>query len=184
MNSSEKLALFVDGQNLHFTAKGLGFDIDFKRFLAEFETRGALVRAYYYTTIAEDAEFQTIRPLIDWLDYNGFTVRAKPVTGFDDGEGRRKFKRNIGVELAIDAFEIAKYVDHIVLFSGDGDFCSMVEAIQRRGPRVTVVSSIRTKPAMVANELRRQADTFLELDDLKASIGRTVEQDRVRNQRG
>jgi uncharacterized LabA/DUF88 family protein len=130
MNSSEKLALFVDGQNLHFTAKGLGFDIDFKRFLAEFETRGALVRAYYYTTIAEDAEFHTIRPLIDWLDYNGFTVRARPVTELNDGEGRRKFKRNIAVELAIDALEIAKYVDQIVLFSGDGDFCSLVAAIQ------------------------------------------------------
>jgi uncharacterized LabA/DUF88 family protein len=183
MNSSGKLALFVDGPNLHYTAKNLGFDIDFKRFLAEFKTRGALVRAYYYTTIAEGAEFSTIRPLVDWLDYNGFTVRTKPVKEFDDGEGRRKFKRNIGVELAVDAFEIAKHVDHIVLFSGDGDFRSVVEAIQRRGPRVTVVSSMRTQPAMVAGELRRQADTFLELDDLKASIGMTMEQVRVRQQR-
>jgi uncharacterized LabA/DUF88 family protein len=183
MNSSGKLAIFVDGPNLHYTAKGLGFDIDFKRFLAEFKTRGALVRAYYYTTIAEDAEFQTIRPLIDWLDYNGFTVRTKPVKEFDDGEGRRKFKRNMGIELAVDAFEIAKHVDHIILFSGDGDFRSVVEAIQSRGPRVTVVSSMRTKPAMVADELRRQADTFLDLDDLKASIGMTMEQVRVRKQR-
>jgi uncharacterized LabA/DUF88 family protein len=181
MNSSEKLALFIDGQNLHFTAKGLGFNIDFKRFLAEFKTRGVLVRAYYYTIIAE--EFQTTRPLIDWLDYNGFTVRTNSVKEFDDGEGRRKFKRNIGIELAVDAFEIAKHVDHIVLFSGDGDFRPLVEAIQSLGPRVTVVSSMRTKPAMVADELRRQADTFLELDDLKASIGRTMEQSSERNKR-
>jgi uncharacterized LabA/DUF88 family protein len=110
-------------------------------------------------------------------------VRTKPVKEFDDGEGRRKFKRNMGIELAVDAFEIAKHVDHIILFSGDGDFRSVVEAIQSRGPRVTVVSSMRTKPAMVADELRRQADTFLDLDDLKASIGMTMEQVRVRKQR-
>ena len=181
MIPSEKLALFIDGQNLHHTAKGLGFSIDFKRFLAEFRTRGVLVRAYYYTIIAE--EFQTTRPLIDWLDYNGFTVRTNSVKEFNDGQGRRKFKRNIGIELAVDAFEIAKHVDHILLFSGDGDFRPLVAAIQRLGPRVTVVSSMRTKPAIVADELRRQADTFLELDDLKASIGRTMEESRVRTQR-
>jgi uncharacterized LabA/DUF88 family protein len=181
MYLSEKLALFIDGPNLHFTAKGLGFNIDFKRFLAEFKTRGVLVRAYYYTIIAE--EFPTTRPLIDWLDYNGFTVRTKSVKDFDDDEGRRKFKRNIGIDLAVDAFEIAKYVDHILLFSGDGDFRPLVEAIQGRGLRVTVVSSMRTKPAMIAADLRRQADTFLELDDLKASIGVTTEQSRVHTQR-
>ena len=181
MNSSEKLALFIDGQSLHFTAKGLGFNIDFKKFLAEFQTRGVLVRAYYYTIIAE--EFQTTRPLIDWLDYNGFTVHTNSVKELDDGEGRRKFKRNIGIQLAVDAFEIAKHVDHIVLFSGDGDFRRLVKAIQSLGPRVTVVSSMRTKRAIVADELRRQADTFVELDDLKPSIGRTIEQSRLRNQR-
>lgn len=181
MNSSEKLAIFIDGQNLHYTAKGLGFTIDYKRFLAEFKTRGVLVRAYYYTIIAE--EFQTTRPLLDWLDYNGFAVRTQSVKGFNDDEGRRKFKRNIGIELAVDALEIAKHVDHLILCSGDGDFCSLVAAIQNLGPRVTVVSSMRTKPAMIADELRRQADTFLELDDLKVSIGRTMEQSRVLNQR-
>ena len=181
MIPSEKLALFVDGLNLHDTAKALDFSIDFRRLLAEFKTRGVLVRAYYYTIIAE--EFQTTRPLIDWLDYNGFTVRTSSVKEFDDGQGRRKFKRNIGIELAVDALEIAKHVDHILLFSGDGDFRPLVEAIQRLGPRVTVVSSMRTKPAVVADELRRQADTFLELDDLKAAIGRTKEEGRMRNQR-
>ena len=181
MNSSEKVALFIDGQNLHYTARGLGFSVDFKKFLAHFKTCGVLVRAYYYTIIAE--EFQTSRPLLDWLEYNGFTVRTNSVKEFDDDECRRKFKRNIGIELAIDAFEIAKYVDRIVLFSGDGDLRPLVEAIQRLGPHVTVVSSMRTKAAMVADELRRQADTFLELNDLRASIGRTMEPSRGRDQR-
>jgi uncharacterized LabA/DUF88 family protein len=181
MLSSKKSALFVDGLSLHHTAKALNFSIDYKRLLAEFRTRGVLVRAYYYTIIAE--EFQTTRPLIDWLDYNGFTVRTNSVKEFDDGQGRRKFKRNIGIELAVDAIEIAKHVDHILLFSGDGDFCPLVKALQRIGPHVTVVSSLRTNPMTVADELRRQADTFLELDDLKAAIGRTMEESRMRNQR-
>jgi uncharacterized LabA/DUF88 family protein len=181
MLSSEKLALFIDGLSLHHTAKALNFSIDFKRLLAAFRTRGVLVRAYYYTIIAE--EFQTTRPLIDWLEYNGFTVRTNSVKDFDDGQGRRKFKRNIGIEVVVDAVEIAKHVDHIFLFSGDGDFRPLVKALQRIGPHVTVVSSLRTNPMTVADELRRQADTFLELDDLKAEIGRTIDESRMRNQR-
>jgi uncharacterized LabA/DUF88 family protein len=168
---SDKTALFIDGTNLHYTAKALGFDIDFKRLIEEFEKRGSILRSYYYTTISEGTE-SAVRPLVDWLDYNGFAVRAKPAKDFDDGDGRRKIKRNIGVELAVDALEIAKHLDQLVLFSGDGDFRSLVEAVQRRRAHVTVVSSVRTRPPMVADELRRQADAFLELDDLKAAIGR------------
>jgi uncharacterized LabA/DUF88 family protein len=170
-----RLALFIDGANAHATAKALGFDIDYKRLLAEFQRRGTLVRAFYYTAIFEDQEYSSIRPLIDWLDYNGFTVVTKPAKEFDDGEGRRKFKRSsMGVELAVDALEIANQVDNIMLFSGDGDFCPLLEAVQRRGVHVSVISSLRSKPPIIADELRRQADTFIELDDLKAAIGRTL----------
>ena len=171
---SGKLALFIDGASLYATAKALGFDIDFKRLLSEFASRGTLVRAHYYTTIMEGHEFQAMRPLTDWLDFNGFAVKAKPAQEYDDGLGRRKIKRNIGVELSIDALEISGYVDHVLLFTGDGDFRRLVEAIQRRGPVVTVVSSIRTKPAMIASDLRRQADEFIELDTLRDRIGRAL----------
>jgi uncharacterized LabA/DUF88 family protein len=174
MISPARLALFIDGPNLHFTAKGLGFEIDFKRLLAHFMAQATLVRAYYYTTISEDNDFHSIRPLIDWLDYNGYTVRTKPVKEFDDGDGRRRTKRNVTVELAVDALEMAKHLDEIVLVSGDGDFQSVVEAVQRRGVHVTAVSTLRTKPPMIADELRRQADAFLELDNLKSAIGRTA----------
>jgi uncharacterized LabA/DUF88 family protein len=177
MSAFRKTALFIDGLNLHFTAKALGFDIDFKRLLAEFAMRGTLVRAYYYTAIFEDEGYSTIRPLTDWLSYNGFTVVTKPAKQHTDGEGRRAFKRNLGVELSVDAIELAKHVDQIVLFSGDGDLRRLIEAIQRRGCRVTVVSSLRTSSPMIADELRRQADEFLELDNLKAIIGRTMPSD-------
>jgi uncharacterized LabA/DUF88 family protein len=166
-----KIALFIDGANLHATAKALGFDIDFRRLLVEFQGMGALVRAFFYTTVFEDDEFSTVRPLLDWLDYNGYAVVKKAKKVVDDG-GRRTVKGNMDIELVVDAMEIAEHVDQIVLFSGDGDFRSLVEALQRRGVRVTVVSSLSSNPPMIASELRRQADAFTDLLALKGKIGR------------
>jgi uncharacterized LabA/DUF88 family protein len=168
----EKVALYIDGANLYATAKSLGFDIDYKRLRADFQSSCYLLRAYYYTAIAEDQEYSSIRPLIDWLDYNGYTVVTKPTKEFVDASGRRKIKGNMDIELAVNAMEIAPHVDHIVLFSGDGDFRPLVESLQRQGVRVSVVSTIRTSPPMIADELRRQADNFIELDELREVIGR------------
>jgi uncharacterized LabA/DUF88 family protein len=169
---NEKIALFIDGANLYATAKSLGFDVDYKRLLREFQSRGNLLRAFYYTAIIEDQEYSSIRPLIDWLDYNGYSVVTKATKEFVDQTGRRKVKGNMDIELAVDAMELAGHIDHMVLFSGDGDFRSLVEAVQRRGVRVTVVSTISTQPPMVADELRRQADIFLDIVELQSKIGR------------
>ena len=171
-SASNKVALFIDGANLHAAARTLGFDIDYRRLLKEFQSRGTLLRAFYYTAIVENPDFSPIRPLIDWLNYNGYTVVTKPAKEFDDGEGRRRFKRNMHIEIAVDAMELAETADQIVLFSGDGDFRSLVEAIQRRGVHVTVVSSNASQPSMIADELRRQADVFTDLIELKSKIGR------------
>ncbi len=170
--AANKIALFIDGANLYATCKTLGFDIDYKRLLKEFQSRGTLLRAFYYTAIIEDQEYSSIRPLIDWLDYNGYTVVTKATKEFIDASGRRKVKGNMDIELAVDAMELAEHVDQIVLFSGDGDFRSLVEAVQRRGVRVTVVSTISSQPPMIADELRRQADVFTDLIELRAKIGR------------
>jgi uncharacterized LabA/DUF88 family protein len=171
-SSSNKIALFIDGVNLYATAKTLGFDIDYKRLLKEFQSRGTLLRAFYYTAIIEDQEYSSIRPLIDWLDYNGYTVVTKATKEFTDAFGRRKVKGNMDVELAVNAMELAEYIDEMVLFSGDGDFRPLVEAVQRRGVRVTVVSTISSQPPMIADELRRRADVFTDLVELKSKIGR------------
>src|ERR671920_570202 len=160
---TNKIALFIDGANLYATAKTLGFDIDYKRLLKEFQSRGTLLRAFYYTAIIEDQEYSSIRPLIDWLDYNGYTVVTKATKEFIDASGRRKVKGNMDIELAVDAMELAEHVDHFVLFSGDGDFRYLVEALQRRGKKVTVASTLRTQPPMISDDLRRQADHFIEL---------------------
>jgi uncharacterized LabA/DUF88 family protein len=171
-SSSNNIALFIDGANLFATAKTLGFDIDYRRLLKEFQSRGTVLRAFYYTAVVEDSDFSSIRPLIDWLDYNGFTVVTKPTKEFIDATGRRKVKGNMDIELAVDALELAPHLDEMVLFSGDGDFRSLVEAVQRRGVHVTVVSTISSQPPMIADELRRQADVFTDLMELKSKIGR------------
>ena len=171
-DSREKIALFIDGANLYAAAKALGFDIDYRKLLKAFQSRGYLLRAYYYTALIEDQEYSSIRPLIDWLDYNGYKVVTKPAKEFTDSSGRRKIKGNMDIELTIDAMELADTVDHFVIFSGDGDFRSLVDALQRRGRKVSVVSTLSTQPPMIADDLRRQADHFLDLKSLRDEIGR------------
>jgi uncharacterized LabA/DUF88 family protein len=168
----ERLALFIDGSNLYAATKALGFDIDYKLLRSEFMRRGKMVRAFYYTALIENEEYSPIRPLVDWLDYNGFTLVTKPAKEFTDSTGRRKIKGNMDIELAVDALEMAAHVEHIVLFSGDGDFRPLVEALQAKAVRVSVVSTIRSSPPMIADNLRRQADNFIELEELKDAIGR------------
>ncbi|HUK60549.1 MAG TPA: NYN domain-containing protein [Stellaceae bacterium] len=170
--ASERIALFIDGANLYAAARALQFDIDYKRLLELFGAKGRLIRAFYYTALLEDQEYSPIRPLVDWLDYNGYTMVTKPAKEYTDAFGRRKLKGNMDIELAIDVMEMAPYLDHIVLFSGDGDFRRLVEAVQRKGVRVSVVSTTRSVPPMVADELRRQADSFIELQELAPQIMR------------
>jgi uncharacterized LabA/DUF88 family protein len=175
----ERLALFIDGSNLYAAGKALGFDIDYKLLRAEFMRRGKLVRAFYYTALLDSDEYSPIRPLVDWLNYNGFSMVTKPAKEYTDSQGRRKVKGNMDIELTVDAMELAPRVDHIVLFSGDGDFRPLVESLQRSGVRVSVVSTIRSQPPMISDELRRQADNFIELNDLKDVIGRPPRETQV-----
>ncbi|EMG54900.1 hypothetical protein WYI_04766, partial [Ochrobactrum sp. CDB2] len=173
-DSREKIALFIDGANLYAASKTLGFDIDYRKLLKAFQKRGYLLRAYYYTALVEDQEYSSIRPLIDWLDYNGYKVVTKAAKEFTDSTGRRKVKGNMDIELTVDAMQLTDTVDHFVIFSGDGDFRSLVEALQRKGRKVSVVSTLTTQPAMISDELRRQADHFIDLVSLKAEIGRDL----------
>jgi uncharacterized LabA/DUF88 family protein len=181
MSSTNKIAVFIDGANVYVTTKALGFDVDYMQLLLEMQRRGNLVRAFYYTTIIEDQEYSSIRPLLDWLDYNGYTVVTKPTKEFLDESGRRRVKGNMHIELAVDAMELAAHIDEMVLFSGDGDFRSLVEAVQRRGVRVTVVSTISSQPPMIADELRRQADAFVDLIELLPRIARSQSERRSRD---
>lgn len=168
----ERTALFIDGANLYATAKALQFDIDYKRLLVMFRSKSKLLRALYYTALADESEYSSIRPLVDWLAYNGYSMVTKSTKEFTDASGRRKIKGNMDIELAVDAMQLSDQLDHIVLFSGDGDFRALVEALQSKGKRVSVISTLQTQPPMVADELRRQADQFVDLADLEDEIGR------------
>ena len=169
---TERMAIFIDGANLYATAKALGFDIDYKRLLAYFRWKGQLVRALYYTALVDDQEYTSIRPLVDWLDYNGYTMVTKPIKEFTDASGRRKVKGNMDIELTVDAMRLVEHLDHVVLFTGDGDFRALIAALQMRGCRVSLVSTLQSQPPMVADELRRQADQFIDLADLEKEIAR------------
>ena len=171
----ERIALFIDGSNLYSSARNLGFDIDYKKLRNLFGEKGRLIRAFYYTALIDDQEYSPLRPLVDWLDYNGYTLVTKMAKEFTDAEGRKRIKGNMDIELAIDMLEMVSRLDHIVLFSGDGDFRRLVEAVQRKGVQVTVVSTTRTSPPMVADELRRQADEFIDLKDIEGEISRPRE---------
>jgi uncharacterized LabA/DUF88 family protein len=170
--NDERIALFIDGVSLFATAKALEFDIDYKRLLMLFGQRAQLVRALYFTALADDQEYSSIRPLIDWLGYNGFAVVTKPTKEFTDASGRRKIKGNMDIEIAVQAIQLTPTLDHLVLFSGDGNFRSLVADLQLRGKRVSVISTLQSTPPMIADELRRQADQFIDLADIEPIIAR------------
>jgi len=172
IHPDERVAIFIDGANLYSAAKGLNVDIDYRKLLEIFKSHGRLVRAYYYTALVEDQDFSPIRPLVDWLDYNGYTLVTKPAKEYIDANGRRRFKGDMDVELAVDLLQAATFIDHAFLFSGDGDFVAAIEAVQRKGMRVSVVSTIKSTPPMASDDIRRAADNFIDLADLVTLIGR------------
>ena len=170
----DKTALFIDGSNFYAAAKGLNLDIDFARMRAYFAKDTNLIRAYYYTAIPEDQEFSSLRPLVDWLDYNGYAVVSKLAREFIDEEtGKRRLKGNMDMELALDMLKLAPHIDHAVLFSGDGDFCRLLEDVQALGVRTTVVSTNKTTPPMVADQLRRMADIYIDMVDIAPDISKS-----------
>src|SRR5690606_6751401 len=116
--------------------------------------------------------------------YNGYKVITKPAKEFTDASGRRKIKGNMDIELTVDALELAVEgaVDHFIIFSGDGDFRTLVDALQRRGRKVSVVSTLASQPPMISAELRRQADHFIDLVSLRAEIGRDPVEKPMRRQ--
>lgn len=178
----ERVALFIDGANLYSASRNLGFDVDYRSLLEFFRRKSNVLRAYYYSALVDTEEYSPLKPLTDWLAYNGYNLVTKTAREFTDATGRRRVKGNMDVELAVDMLELAPRIDHAVLFSGDSDFRRLVEAVQRQGVRVSVVSSIRTSPPMVADELRRQADQFLELAEIAPEFTRRQMEPRVRPQ--
>ena len=170
MATQPRAVALIDGANLYSTGKALELEIDFKRLLKLLKSNRYLLRAYYVTAIREDGEYTSIRPLLDWLDYNGYDLVTKSAREFRQSDGSTKVKASMGIEIAVLAAQIAPSVDEVYLFTGDGDFVPLVEYLKELGKRVIVVSTIETQPMMAADELRRVADEFWDLDSMRESI--------------
>ncbi len=183
LSTQERTALFIDGANLYAATRSLSFDIDYRRLLEFFGAKTNLLRAYYYSALLETEDYSPLKPLTDWLAYNGYSLVTKPAKEFTDTMGRRRIKGNMDIELAIDMLELTPHMDHAILFSGDSDFRRLVEAVQRKGVRVSVVSTIKTSPPMIADELRRQADQYIELADIAVEFTRKPAESRPRTNR-
>jgi uncharacterized LabA/DUF88 family protein len=177
----EKIAIFIDGVNLFAASKQIEFNIDYNRLLVFFREQAYVLRASYYTVIAEnpDDSTVTIKPLLDWLDYNGYRVVTKKVKEYVDSIGRKKLKGSIDIDFSVDCLEYAKHVDHLVLFTGNGDFKSLIEALQRMGKKVTVVSTIDEDSksggySVVSDDLRRIADHFIDLNSIRDQVQKEI----------
>ncbi|MFT8542797.1 NYN domain-containing protein, partial [Acetobacter sp.] len=172
LKKDEKTCLFIDGSSLYSTSRSLGFDVDYKKLLEFFAAKTHIIRAYYYAAILDTEDYSPLKPLTDWLSYNGYFLVTKPAREFTDSTGKRRVKGNMDIEIAVDMMEMAPHIDHAILFSGDSDFRRVVEAVQRQGTRVSVASSMRSSPPLIGDDLRRQADQFLELASLGANFTR------------
>ncbi|NVN12354.1 MULTISPECIES: NYN domain-containing protein [Nguyenibacter] len=179
---NERVCLFIDGASLYSASRHLGFDVDYRNLLAFFRAKTHVVRAYYYSAILENEEYSPLKPLTDWLVYNGYFLVTKTAREFIDQNGRRRVKGNMDIELAVDMMEMASKIDHAVLFSGDADFRRLLESVQRQGVRTSVVSSIRTSPPLIGDDLRRQADQFIDLADIAPQFTRRQSEARPARQ--
>lgn len=173
--ADDKTVVLIDGANIYATVKALGFDIDFSKLYSEITNGCNLLRIYYYTALVElDDDKIMLKPLVDWLSYNNYTVVTKMAKVITNRDGIRRIKGNMDIEIAVDALTLAynlkSCITDIVLFTGDGDFCYLVGQLQRLGIRVTIVSSLKTQPSYVADELRKAADNFIDIADLREKL--------------
>jgi len=166
----KRTAIFIDGSNLHATTKALHWNMDYKRLRDWLNASYTTTGLNYYTAVRQ-VENNPVVNLVNWLSYNGFRVKSKETKEWVDIKGHTHVKGNMDIEMAVDALLLAETnsVDHMLFFTGDGDFRRVVEAIQDKGVTVSVASTL--KPPMIADELRRQADDFVELFDHKEKFG-------------
>jgi len=164
MYREDRVALVIDGPNLYGTLKALNRDADFKAIYAYFSAHCRLKNCNYYVALPTTDEYNPVQKLVDWLGYNGYRVSTKPLRQHIDEEGRRRVRGSMAVEMAIDMAEMAasSNFDRIVLFSGDTDLRYAIEAAQRKGTPVTMVTSLKS----ISDEVRWQADRFVEIESV------------------
>ncbi|MGC8929335.1 MAG: NYN domain-containing protein [Candidatus Woesearchaeota archaeon] len=155
-HKEQRVAVFVDVQNMYYSAKNLyKAKVNFRELLREAVRNRKLVRAIAYVIKAdikeEDVFFETLGKI-------GFEVKMKELQVFYGGA--KKGDWDVGI--AIDAIELAPKIDVIVLVSGDGDFIPLVEHLKRAlGCRVEIIAFGRS----CSSKLAEAADSFTNLDE-------------------
>jgi uncharacterized LabA/DUF88 family protein len=175
LRDDQRTALFIDGPNLFMAAKLLQTQIDYRSLLTHFNENSNLLRASYYSTVVETPgdQYISLTPLLDFLDYNGYTVVKKMSREYTDAQGNRKAKNHtMKVEMTIDMIELAPRLDHVVLFSGDGDLLMLVDTLKRKGVRTTIVSTVHGETPVISDDMRRIGDSFVDLHAVMDIIGK------------
>lgn len=170
---TETTYLLIDGVALHHASRANGISVDFKRLLQWLRERTRLVRAIYFTALVEeDDEVISVKPLVDWLDYNGYMTVTKAARIYSNEDGTRRVKGSMNVEIAMMMAELAGIAEHIVLASGDADLIPAVKYVQQRGSRVSVISTLHSRPPCVSDDLRRQTDDYIDIVSIEKHVAR------------
>lgn len=160
---TERAAVFIDGYGTHYTCKSLGIEIDYRKLSELIRRQTTVIRNYYFTPLVEGQDFIAVKPLLDFLQYNGWTTVTRPY---------KEHYVSTNTALAVTAMEIAPAIEQAIIFSGNGDFTPLIEALKRRGIHTTVASTVRSEQSYCSDDLRRAADAFIDLDDIRSAISR------------
>ena len=170
---NERTSIFIDGRSLFHTARKLDFEVDLSKFSQYFASKFQLVRCSYYTPVSE--ERTPLHNILDWLSYNGFTVSTRVFSPDNHPPSISSLMSVDIIEQTLGngyAGDEPYALQHVVIVSGDGDYCPVVKFLKSRSIRVSVMSSLETEPLSISEELRRLADNFIELDDLRSELER------------
>ncbi len=179
-NGIDRVAIFIDGENIHYSAKHLNMRLDYLKLCSKLAGNRRLVRSYFYTAVSNQSEGKI--DFINFLKLNGFSVITREIKSFNDGDhSTRNVRGSLDMEMAIDALEMSNKLDTVILCTGDGDFKPLVTALGRKGVHVEVCA-LRE---MTSTELIATADVYTDLASLKDDIalaGAPVVQREVRNE--
>jgi uncharacterized LabA/DUF88 family protein len=161
----DRVAIFIDGENIHYSAKHLNMRLDYLKLCRKLAGKRRLVRAYFYTAVSTQSEGKI--DFINFLKLNGFTVVTREVKSFNESDGSsRSIRGALDMEMAMDVMDLCPTLDTVILCTGDGDFCPLVTAVARRGKHVELCA-LRE---MTSTDLIAAADTYTDLGGLKDEI--------------
>ena len=172
-DSRANVMLFFDGANTQMAAKALSFEIDYKKLRDGFAERCNVLRSYYFQATPPDGyeNYAYVKPLTDFLSYNNYHLITKPFRQFKDADGVVRGKGNMDIEIAIQMMKSMNKADYLFLFSGDGDFKPLLEECQLNGhAQIVVVSTLHSEPPVVSDELRKQADHYIDWANLEPVV--------------